>query len=810
MIEMNEKLYDYTESLDKEIFRIMDKHNYSKTNKPKGHFKVNNTIVSYDSETTNYIDKEGNKKPFQYAEMLTILNPETEENINLLIRDHKILAKLLNKMAKHVKARISWQVKTKGKDKEEIKDAFGLPILDESDNTYLDVFIHNQSFDNSFMWRDFKWYKVFLSKSHTPYYAITTTGIRFRDSVVMSQMTLNMMGKSLTEHSVRKQVGDLDYNLIRNKKTTFTDTEKGYLVNDVLVLTAWIDEKIKSQNYDGKIAKLQLTKTGEVRQFIKDVCSYKKSTILDLAENGLYMSDIKSALFKYLNNGSGRLQGLLNKQKSKYQKLIEGLTLDYQEYHNLKEAFQGGFTHANHNYVGKTIKNVRSFDFTSSYPTVLVSEKFPMRSGEEIKAEDMKFDNPSDPEKYDYGYMFKATFRHLREKTNIPDHYLSISKAFDIKGQYQEDNGRIVMINECSFYLTDIDMWIIDRCYDYDSVHYEQVYRYKMDYLPVEFVASVLHFYKQKTTLKHVAGKQKFYQMYKGMLNSTYGMTVMDVVKQQYMYNQDDNVFEKKDITLKDNFYYDTIDMYNTSKKRVLFYPWGVWTTCWARRNLWTGILECGQDYIYSDTDSIKIKNYEKHMKYVEQYNKNVTDKINKVVKLYKFNEDVSHPMDINGNEHQLGVWDVNDGNYSYFKTLGAKRYIDIDADSHEFSITIAGLSKSSGAKYLLEKAKIPLTKDKEGNYTGVVKHYKDERNEKRLFKLFNDKMHVPAGRTGKLAHYYIDNYEPFYVTDYQGHKDYIDQTCGCLLQSTDFTLNMSTVFEDYLLNFGYMKLTQR
>ena len=65
MIKMNEKLYDYTESLDKEIFRVMDKHNKHNYSRTKGDFRVNNTIVSYDSETTNYIDKQGNKKPFQ-------------------------------------------------------------------------------------------------------------------------------------------------------------------------------------------------------------------------------------------------------------------------------------------------------------------------------------------------------------------------------------------------------------------------------------------------------------------------------------------------------------------------------------------------------------------------------------------------------------------------------------------------------------------------------------------------------------------------------------------------------------------------
>ena len=100
--------------------------------------------------------------------------------------------------------------------------------------------------------------------------------------------------------------------------------------------------------------------------------------------------------------------------------------------------------------------------------------------------------------------------------------------------------------------------------------------------------------------MKGVQGKETEYLLSKGMLNSVYGMCVTDIVKDNAIYSDDDNWgFEKVDID-------EEIQKYNDSKNRFLYYAWGIWVTAYARRNLWTGILAVGKDYIYSDTDSIK------------------------------------------------------------------------------------------------------------------------------------------------------------------------------------------------------------
>lgn len=74
------------------------------------------------------------------------------------------------------------------------------------------------------------------------------------------------------------------------------------------------------------------------------------------------------------------------------------------------------------------------------------------------------------------------------------------------------------------------------------------------------------------------------------------------------------------------------IAKYNDSTTRFLYYPWGVWVTAYARRNLWTGIVNIADDYVYSDTDSIKFLNYEKHTGFIEEYNRRVEQKLKRCV----------------------------------------------------------------------------------------------------------------------------------------------------------------------------------
>ncbi|WP_369141281.1 hypothetical protein, partial [Modestobacter versicolor] len=240
----------------------------------------------------------------------------------------------------------------------------------------------------------------------------------------------------------------------------------------------------------------------------------------------------------------------------------------------------------------------------------------------------------------------------------------------------------------------EVDLEIISAVYEWDELHRENVWAFKKYYLPKAIIQSILALYQDKTTLKDVKGREVDYLRSKGMLNPIYGMCVTDIVKDDHIYDDVEGWgIEETDVK-------ESIQDYNRSKSRFLYYPWGIWVTAYARRNLWSAILAVGNDYIYSDTDSIKMLNYDKHVGYVEQYNADIQEKLRRCMQYYKLDESLLNPKTIKGVEKPLGVWDF-EGNYSRFKTVGAKRYLV--EENGKLKLTVAGLSKQNGINYMKE-----------------------------------------------------------------------------------------------------------
>lgn len=579
---------------------------------------------------------------------------------------------------------------------------------------YLVVYVHNLSYEFQFICKWFKWVDIFADSERKPIKAETEMHIIFKCSYRLSGYSLAVLANNLQTHKIKKMVGDLDYNLIRNSKTPLSDLEIGYCVNDVLIVTAYISEQIAEW---GDIENIPLTQTGKVRRFVRARCFENK----------------------------------------KYKFLIQKLTIDKVEYLLLKNAFAGGFTHCNAMYTENVCKNVTSYDFTSSYPTALISEKYPMSKGMKIDVSNIQqLDNLVK----NYSVLMDLTFNNIKSSF-LWENIISISKCRNINNPLI-NNGRLVSADSVTITITDIDYLNIKDFYKWESVKIGFVYIYHKDYLPKEIIETIIYLYKSKTELKGVEGKEVEYLHSKELLNSIYGMCVTSIVHDVVTFNNSE--WETKASSIDSE-----LDIYNKDKNRFLFYQWGVWCTAYARNNLYTGIKECKSDYIYSDTDSIKIFNAERHLNYFNRYNEWITKKLQACLNHYNINIDDISPKTIKGESKPLGVWDF-DGFFKEFKTLGAKRYI-VNHDEN-ISITVCGLSKKSGKEYIA--------------------------SQKNPFDFFNSGMYVDSDHTGKMTHTYIDREIEGVITDYLGNESYYHELSYIHLEKTDYLLSLTKMYIDY------------
>ena len=613
-------------------------------------------------------------------------------------------------------------------------------ILELSTEKRIICFVHNLGFDFQFFRPYFEFNRVFALDMREPIQAITEGGIEFRCSYKLSGYSLAKVGEHLTRHTVKKMVGDLDYKLIRTPETPLTKKEITYIEHDVDIIIAYIREEIEDA---GDITKIPLTKTGKVRTYCRNAClhTYKTHNRFDP---------------KYYQ----------------YNRLMKRLTISsVLEYKMLRQAFMGGFTHGNHNHINEICIDVASLDETSAYPYVMVSQLFPMSKGELIVIKD-KADFINNL-KY-YHSVFTATFYNINESFTY-DHYISISKCIEKEGLIA-DNGRLVKADKITILLTNIDFEIIQKTYTWSKMTIRNFRRYKRGLLPRDFILSILDLYEKKTTLKGIEEKIIEYQNSKENVNGCYGMTVTDICRDEINYIE---YFDDKDNiawTHTEADYEKMIDKYNKDKKRFLYYPWGIFVTSHARKIIWDAILECKEDYRYSDTDSVKLTNYEKHKQYFINYNRRLLIRLKKVMQILEIPFEKCTPKTIDGKIKPIGIFEY-EGTYRRFKYLGAKRYLYED-QNNELHLTVSGINKKSAMPYLLKK-------------------YKNNTN---VFNAFNDGLIIPKGYTGKQIHTYIDYEMKGIVRDYLGNEYNYHELSGIHMEDTEYSLSMSEEFLRYLL----------
>lgn len=593
---------------------------------------------------------------------------------------------------------------------------------------FLFIYCHNLSFEFQWIRKRLQWSKVFATDKREVLTAQTTNGFEFRCSLRLSGYRLETLAHNLLYHDIEKLVGNLDYSKTRHEKTPLTPEELAYCFNDVRIVCAYIAERIQA---DGNITKIPLTKTGYVRRDCR---------------NAVYGTD-KTAPKYYA-----------------YRDIMLSMSVEVEEFKIQRHSFMGGYTHANCHYTGVLLKRVGSIDFTSSYPFTLFSERFPWGKGERVNVgvEDIIKTRST------YAYIMDIEFYGI-ESTVLQDDYISLSKCTDIKG-YVVNNGRVNRADYLRISITSIDLFVILNVYRFHGgFRILRAYRYPLAYLPKDFIMKMLEYYEKKTKLKGVVGKEEEYLYSKEAINSFYGMVVTSPIRPDIVYENDEWSEKNPDIEK-------AISKYNKDKGRFMPYIVGVFVTAYARYNLWNGIVNVGTDYVYSDTDSIKLLHPENHLDYIKKYNKAVVEKLNEACAHYGIPFSMVSPKTIEGKEKTLGVWDY-EGTYERFKTLGAKRYMyEMDGKLH---ITVSGLNKEKGAKYLSEKF---------GN--------------DKAFEMFHDEEFnltpfcIKPPFSGRMVSSYIDEETEGYIKDYNGEIMHYNEKSSLHLEETQYTLSMS---DDYL-----------
>lgn len=690
------------------------------------------------------------KKIYTPDELLSIVANELPNYVKVTARKHKsnmtyynvpagfdTEATSLERDGERIAAHVSWQFGINGhvcigRTYDEFHDFHEKlnQLMHLNANTRLIVYVHNLAYEFAWFCGHLNFTDVFSSKPRSPIYAYED-GWEWKDSLILTGCSLEKSAENLTKYHIEK-LHTWDYSKVRHHLTHLNDEEKKYAAYDVLVVMAIIKERMEQE--DGFITSIPMTRTGYVRRDCR----------------------------------------LHTRNKDRYYKmLMDSLKITPEEYIQLKRAFMGGFTHANHNYVRKTLKYLGCYDFTSSYPAVMVMEKFPMG----------RVTNYAKPKTIDeleclfdkYCVMCDIILRNVKPKVDA-EHLLSDSKCICTNAVV--DNGRIVSADEIITTITDVDYWSIKDFYEFDSFTISSMVVYRKEYLPKLLIERILHYYIQKTTLKGVKGKEVEYNLFKEMVNSIYGMMVMDIYKPEITYFGGEFYDPSKglDATEYNLDVQDAVGKYNKSRNRFLYYPWGVWVTAYARRNLLRGIIAAGDNYVYSDTDSIKYL-YDgsgDFRDYVKSYNEEVRQKMETMCQTLGFPLDIWRPKTVKGKEKPLGYWDAEEP-YMKFKTLGAKRYLVQYRDKSIVS-TVAGSNKKAIPAYLDKFA----------------------RCKQDPFEMFDDELYLPPEHSMKLGSYYLTNIHAKLTDCYGVTADIDEPTCCCLLPIS-FSVDMSDTFLSYL-----------
>ena len=503
-------------------------------------------------------------------------------------------------------------------------------IRDLPEDIYICVYVHNLAYEFQFLRGiyKFKENEVFAVKPRRPLRADMYGHIELRCSYLHSNMRLETY---LNKMGVPDQKLEYDYDKPRYPWTPLTSSELEYCVHDVKGL---VEALCVEMAHDGDtLYTIPATSTGYVRR------------------------DVKAAM-RQLKYG-----------------VVQDMLPDLDTYDLLREAFRGGNTHANRYFSGQIVKDVYSFDRSSSYPDVQVNCKFPIGPFRRVQLEKIPWEKLEDL-MYRRGKacLIRIAFWDVRlsdpYSTGAP--YLAYDKCRFVKN-VRLDNGRILSADYLETTLTDIDLKIVLDQYSFSARRILTLEYARYGDLPQILKDVIVKYYRLKTELKGVADQALLYEKSKNKLNSIYGMSAQNPVKQNIIYSGGEWKLDNTPVA----------ELLEKANKKAFFpYQWGIWTTAWARYRLQEGIdlvRDQGGEFIYCDTDSVKYTGSVDWSAYNKERQADST-------------AHGAYADDKNGVRHFMGVYEPDKGYPARFATRGAKKYVV--NHNGKLEATIAGVGK--------------------------------------------------------------------------------------------------------------------
>lgn len=418
-------------------------------------------------------------------------------------------------------------------------------------------------------------------------------------------------------------------------------------------------------------------------------CVYDVLSVVEIIKTLLAL--FKDTLYTIPYTSTGYVRRELKENMKPWKRDIKEIYPTKEVYLLCRQAFRGGNTHANRYYAGEVIEGCKRKDKASSYPAQQCLEQYPMTAFKEIH--DLTQSNIERKLSLKAALLFRIGLYNVRLKSNyesVP--YLPVAKCWPCQHP-KIDNGRILSCDYAEITVTDIDFEIIVNQYKWDKMEIITAYQAWYDYLPEGFVNTNKLYYIAKTNLKDVVGQETYYMKSKNLLNAIFGDSVKDPVKPEILYHVIENGVDKYYKPSEEKTIEELLDRHKKTAYSV--YQWGVWTTAHARKALQIGIDLCGDNLVYCDTDCCCYTG-NKDFSAVNDGIKN------------KALERGAYADSPDGKRHYMGVWE-DDGEFTRFITQGAKRYAY--TVGNKLHITVSGVSKKRGAKYLSEHGGIEAFK---------------------------------------------------------------------------------------------------